>query len=179
MTDLPADDHPKGPRRRQDATAGGPVLVSAPALGLHLDLTGERIRQLAEDGIIERRPDGKFDQDDSRRRYLRWLHDPARRTVRSEAAADHLKAKTEMLQIKLAEKRRDLVRRDEANALLDMAVGITLTHLSAWPARIAGPNLELRRRAEALLIELRRDIANACDRLGDERGEPPLDQQPA
>jgi hypothetical protein len=172
MTDLPAED-------RQDAAAGGPVLVSAPALGLHLDLTGERIRQLAEDGVIERRPDGLFDQDQCRLSYLRWLRDPARRSVRSEAAAAFVTAKTEMLQMKLAEKRRDLVRRDEANALLDEAVGITLTHLGAWPARIAGADLRLRRKAEALLRELRRDIAIACDRMGDERGEPPLDQQPA
>jgi hypothetical protein len=154
------------------------VVANATQLGQHLDLTRQRVAALADEHVIERLPDGRFDQDDCRLRYLRWLRDPARRSARSEADAAHVQAKTEMLQIKLAEKRRDLVRRDEANALLDEVAGVMLTHLSAWPARIAGPNLELRRRAEALLIELRRDIAIACDRLGDERGEPPLDQQP-
>jgi hypothetical protein len=177
MTELLAGDPAKGLKQRKRAVVGDPVLVNATSLGEHLDLTPQRIVQLAEGGIIARRPDGRFDQDACRISYLRWLRDPARRQIRSEAAAAHIQAKTEMLQIKLAEKRRDLVRRDEANELLDEAVGITLTHLSGWPARIAGNDLALRRRAEALLVELRRDIARACERMADERGEPPLDQQ--
>jgi hypothetical protein len=47
--------------------------------------------------------------------------------------------------------------------------GLTLTALSGWPARIAGTDLVLRRRAEALLLELRKALADECNRLADER----------
>jgi hypothetical protein len=40
-----------------------------------------------------------------------------------------------------------------------------------------GPTLGLRRRAEAVLRELRTEIAEACTKLADEQSEPPLDVQ--
>jgi hypothetical protein len=41
-------------------------------------------------------------------------------------------------------------------------------HLSGWPARIAGHDLALRRKAEALIFELRTAIADHCQRRADE-----------
>ena len=70
-------------------------------------------------------------------RYLRWLRDPERRSVRTQADAEHVKAKTEMLQLKLAEKRGELVRQSDVDALIDELVGVTLTAMSSMPARCA------------------------------------------
>jgi hypothetical protein len=69
------------------------------------------------------------------------------------------------------------VRRDAVNALIDAICGLVLTHLSGWPARIAGQDLGLRRRAEAVLRELRVEMSEAATKLADESGEPPLDEQ--
>jgi len=55
--------------------------------------------------------------------------------------------------------------------------GLVLTKLGGWPARIAGADLGLRRRAEAVLHELRTEIANACLEMADKCGEPPLSEQ--
>jgi hypothetical protein len=57
---------------------------------------------------------------------------------------------------------------------MDEVLGLTLTHLSGWPARISGHDQALRRKAEALIFELRTEIANACQRQADEleRNEP-------
>ncbi len=41
------------------------------------------------------------------------------RSSRSEADAAHVRAKAEMLQIKIMERQRKLVRREDANALID------------------------------------------------------------
>jgi hypothetical protein len=60
----------------------------------------------------------------------------------------------------------------EHNDFMDQAIGLVLTHLSGWPARIGGNDLALRRKAETLLFELRTELANECQRLADERGEP-------
>ena len=64
------------------------------------------------------------------------------------------------------------MRRDVHEAMIDAMAGLMLTKLSGWPARIAGADLALRRRAEALLRELRTEIAEACTKLADEQGEP-------
>ena len=97
--------------------------------------------------------------------------------ARTEADAAHAKAKTELLQIRIMGKQRTLVRRDAHEAMIDQMAGLVLTKLGGWPARIAGQDLGLRRRAEAMLRELRTEIAEACTKMADEANEPPLDQQ--
>ena len=61
------------------------------------------------------------------------------------------------------------MRRDVHEAMIDAMAGLMLTKLSGWPARIAGADLALRRRAEAVLRELRTEIAEACTKLADEQ----------
>ena len=72
-----------------------------------------------------------FDIDASRVAYLRFLRRERRQSPRSEADADHVKVKTEMLQLRLMEKRRELVRRAELDALIDGIAGTVFTHLSS------------------------------------------------
>ena len=95
MTTTTTLDRPR-PKR---GTALGPVLVSGNRLAVHLGCLRQHIDQLAAQGVIERRAvDGLFDMDQSRLRYLRSEH---RRSPRTAADAEHVKAKTEMLQLKL------------------------------------------------------------------------------
>jgi hypothetical protein len=61
--------------------------------------------------------------------------------------------------------------------MIDQMADLVLTKLGGWPARIAGADLGLGRRAEALLRELRADIAEAATKPADEYNEPPLDEQ--
>jgi len=63
------------------------------------------------------------------------------------------------------------VSRDAHEAMIDQMAGLVLTKLGGWPARFAGQDLGLRRRAEAVLRELRTEIAEACTKLADEHGE--------
>jgi hypothetical protein len=67
------------------------------------------------------------------------------------------------------------MRRDAHQAMIDQMAGLVLTKLSGWPARIAGQDLGLRRRAETMLRELRTEIAEACTKVTDDQDEPPLD----
>jgi hypothetical protein len=83
--------------------------VNALALALHLDCSRAYIGKLEAEGVIQRQGDG-FPLDQSRVAYLRYLRREHRRSPRVEADAEHAKAKTEMLQLRLAEKRRELVR---------------------------------------------------------------------
>jgi hypothetical protein len=84
----------------------GPVLVSGNRLAVHFGVVRQHVDQLAAQGVIERRPDGLFDQDQSRLKYFTYLRSEHRRSPRTVADTAHIEAKTAMLQLKLAEKRR-------------------------------------------------------------------------
>ena len=94
---------------------------------------------------------GRFQLDLSRVAYLRYLRRERGQSPRTEADADHVKLKTEMLQLRLVEARRELVSREAHEAMIEQMAGVVLTKLGGWPARIAGADLSLRRRAEAML----------------------------
>jgi len=67
---------------------------------------------------------------------------------RSEADAAHVGVKTEMLQLRLMEKRWELVRRTDVDEPIDGVAGTVLTHLLSLPARCAPRgDLAIRRRS--------------------------------
>ena len=139
--------------------------VTATQLGKHLDLSRQRVQQLVDEYVIAQLSNFRFDQDDSRVRYPRWLRDPEGRSARTQADAEHVKAKTEMLQLKLAEKRGELVRQSDVDALIDDLVGVTLTAMSSMPARCAPRgDLATRRCIERVIFEVRTEIANTAQR---------------
>jgi hypothetical protein len=85
--------------------------VSASALALHFDCS-----KLEAEGVIQQQGDG-FPLDQSRVAYLRYLRRERRQSPRSEADADHVKVKTGILQLRLMEKKRELVRRAERTSV--------------------------------------------------------------
>jgi hypothetical protein len=103
MTETVTTDRPpvakpvSRPRSRKSAT------VSASALALHLDCTRTYIGKLEAEGVIQRQGNG-FPLDQSRVAYLRSLRRARQHSPRTEADADHVKVKTEMLQMRLMEK---------------------------------------------------------------------------
>jgi hypothetical protein len=77
--------------------------------------------------------------------------------------------------LRLMEKRCDLVRQSDVDALIDEIVGVTLTAMSSMPARCAPRgDLAVRRCIEQVVFEVRTEIANIAERKADEAGEPPL-----
>jgi hypothetical protein len=137
------------PKRGSNGAAHAPVLVSGYKLATHFGVVRQHIDQLAQQGVIERRADGKFDQDAARLKYLNHLRAEHKRSPRSAADVEHTLAKAELLRIQVQEKRHTLVKRDADEAMIDQMAGLVLTKLSDWPARIAGADLGLRRRSRA------------------------------
>ena len=159
------------PRLKQPRAAG--EAVTATALGKHLDLTIQRIKQLANEGVIEQLSNGRYAQDACRIAYLRWLRAPERRTQRSKVDSDFTKAKTELIAIRVAEKKRELMETSKAIADMETLIGIVLTQMSSMPAIIGGPDLQLRRKVEKAVYDTRVKMADACNRLAAENKEQP------
>ena len=117
-----------------------------------------------------------LDRREFRVAYLRYLRRERRQSPGTEPDAAHVAVKTEMLQVRLMEKKRELVRQADVDALIDGIVGIKLTHLSSLPARCAPRgDLAVRRSIERVVFEVRAEIANLCQQMADERGEPLLE----
>ena len=54
--------------------------------------------------------------------------------------------------------------------------GTVLTHLSGMSARCSR-DMMVRRNIDAVVMQIRREISEACSKAADECGEPPLDEQ--
>jgi hypothetical protein len=161
------------PRRPWRTVEREPERVNAVVLGAHLCMTRQNVARLTAEGILERTSAGYL-MDDSRWRYIRHLREEYRKSPRASADADLQRHKARLLEMKVARQERETILVSEHEEFLDDVLGLTLTHLGGWPARISGPDLALRRKAEILINELRTDIANHCQRLADEleRNEP-------
>jgi len=107
--------------------------VSATALAQWLDCSRQYLRSIEAQGVIERKPQG-FALQPTIVRYVKFLR--RERTISSRAEADSAfaTAKTEMLQLRIAEKCRALIPRSEVDETLDAIAGIVTTHLGGMAA---------------------------------------------
>jgi hypothetical protein len=133
--------------------------------------------RLLAQGVIERQGDGRYDLDDTRGRYIRHLREARQMSARGEADAEFQRSKSELIKIRIAEKKRQLIMADEAYEMIDEMHGMFMTALSGLPARIAGRDLSMRRLIEKAIFDMRTDLANAATKIANERGEPPLSEQ--
>jgi gluconate kinase len=106
MTKSVTNDRPPVAKPVSRPRSAKPATVSASALALQLDCSRTYIDKLEAEGVIQRQGDG-FPLDQSRVAYLRHLRRERRQSPRSEADADHVRVKTEMLQLRLMENQRD------------------------------------------------------------------------
>ena len=147
-------------------------LVSGNALATHLGCTRQNVARLTAEGIIERRPDGRYNQVNARLAYIRHLRSERRSSARSQADAAFTAAKTKLILMRVQEKERTTIPLAEAVANIDLIMGVLLTHLGSMPALIGGNDLALRRRVEKSVFDTRVAISEAASKLADARGEP-------
>jgi hypothetical protein len=68
-----------------------------------------------------------------------------------------------------------LIPVDEATSNMEQLIGLFLTHLSGLSARCGGRDLAVHRAIDKAVFEMRVEISEACTKMADQRGEPPLD----
>jgi hypothetical protein len=166
-------------RRRRTSPDGS---VNATTVGRHLDLTHQRVLQLVEESVLQRLPNGRFNVDDCRVRYIRWLRDPERRSAKSKADQEFTQAKAELIRIRIEEKKKILMQTDEAIEVAEKLIATMLVAMGGMAprvARVAGNSLAVRREVDAIVYETRVSLANTFNKFADEAGEPPLELPPA
>ncbi|MGY3610736.1 hypothetical protein [Bradyrhizobium sp. Leo121] len=130
------------------------------------------IGKLEAEGVIQWRS-ASVPLDQSRVTHPRYLRPERLQLSRTRADADHVKVKTEMRQLLLLEKKRELVRRTNVDALIDEVAGTVLMHLSARCSR----DMLGRRNIDAVVTQIRREISEARSQAADAPNEPLLDEQ--
>jgi phage terminase Nu1 subunit (DNA packaging protein) len=147
--------------KRNGRTQSSATLVSGSKLALYFGVTRQHVDQLTQQGVIERRSDGLFDQDQSRLRYLDHLRSQHRRSPRAEADGELARARAEWLRLRTAERMKELVPAETFDAAIDELAGATLVAMSSIPARLFpyAHNLAERRRCEAVIFQVRRELA--------------------
>ena len=155
-----------------NGAASGLVLVSGAKLGEHFGVSRQQVDRLTADGVIERRPDGLFDQDQSRLKYFNHLRAEHRRSPRTLADVEHANARTAWLRLRVAEREGRLIELDEAVETVEAIMGVVLTHLSGMAARCTR-DLSVRRAIDAVVYEVRTEMADVASRLAQQRVEPP------
>ena len=178
MTETVTIDRPSVAKPVSRPRSRKPATVSASALALHLDCSRTYIGKLEAEGVFHRAPGSGFDVDASRVAYLRFLRREKRQSPRSEADADFQRAKAELIRLRIAEKQRHLIPLEEAVSHMDEVVGLFISRLSGFAARCGGRDLAARRVIDQAAYDLRLEISEAATKLADQRGEPPLDDEP-
>ena len=176
MTETTTPHRAPKPKPKPDkASLVADDVVTTNSLATHLGMTRQNVALLTAQAVIVQRSDGNYDQTANRLRYIKHLREQHRHTPRSAADTAHIAAKTEMLQLRLMEKRRELVKQEDVDEMTDTICGIVLTHLSSMPARCAPlGDLAIRRGIKGVVFEVRTEIAAVCQQMADKCGEPPL-----
>ncbi len=90
-----------------------PGMVPAGQMAKLLDLTPERLRQLARDGVFPRAIRGRYGLVATVQGYLQWLADPDRRAAQSRPGASLATARTREIELRLAERTADIIDADD------------------------------------------------------------------
>src|SRR6476620_4608309 len=106
MTELVTQDRATKPKLKRDKPRMvADDVVTASSLATHLGMTRQNVARLTAEAVIEQRSDGCYDQTASRLRYIKHLRVEHQRSPRTQADADHVAVKTEMLKLRLQNKR--------------------------------------------------------------------------
>jgi hypothetical protein len=157
---------------------GGAMLTAEMASRL-LMISAERIRQLVRAGYIPKAGKDKYPLVGTVQGYIRFLKDEERRTSKVQAESGLKAARQKEIEMRMAERARELIATEDAIAALDMLAAAVRAEFIGLPAQITR-DLALRRKIEdkingalGRVAEALREAAVAARKGGDALGAAP------
>lgn len=120
------------------------------------DTEGRLVRLIA-DGKIKEVARGRVGLVEAVQAFLDDLRADLRANTASASVEKAREARADAAQLRLAEKRREVIPRDEAEAAVDYVCGAINSALASIPARVTRDPM-LRRRIDAVVLRSRKDI---------------------
>jgi hypothetical protein len=146
--------------------------ASSVRMAAHLCIDRAYLTKLVSQGVLSQRADGRFDVDSNRRAYIEFLREARKRSPKSEADSAFTQAKAELIQIRIMERKKELMLASECYEMIDEIHGLFMTALSSLPAKIGGRDLGERRKVEKAIYDMRVELSAAALARANERGEP-------
>lgn len=128
-----------------------------------LDLSGERLRQLARAGHIPPAVKGRYPLVGIVAGYIRYLRDPARAGAKSIAEGRVLDARAREIELRIAAREAGFIDLDEHDQVVTEVVTLLAGEAAKLPTRFAGDAL-LHRRIEAEVDQLSAKMAKRVAR---------------
>lgn len=148
------------PDAAEQPKSDGPQLIPLATAAALLEISEERIRQLSKAGYINIPKRGHTTLVSAVRGYIRFWKDEAGKTTKSAAASRAVDARAEEIQLRIAERKRELIPQEDANMAMDLLAGEVARQLSGLGARVTR-DIPLRRKIEAAVNESQGKIATA------------------
>jgi hypothetical protein len=141
-----------------------------------LMVTPQWLRQLAAKGYIPKAVKGHYPLVGAVQGYIRWLKDEERRTSKVQAESGLKAARQKEIEMRMAERARELIATEDAIAALDTLAGKVRAEFIGLPAQITR-DIALRRKIEehvhgalGRVAEALRKTAAAVETGGDALG---------
>jgi len=147
------------------ANSDGQTIISTEMASKLLDLTPRRLRQLAEEGRIDRIGRDQWSVVSVVRGYVAYLKDRERIAREEGVAAKATDARTREIEQRIAIRDRELIPLEDAYEAYQNIAGIYLTSFSSLPARISR-NVRERGRIDRILDEERERLADKFEKIG-------------
>lgn len=127
-----------------------------------LMISAERVRQLCKGGYIPRPSKGLVPLVGAVQGYVKFLKEEDRRSSKSAADSRVRDARAAEIELRIAERKRDLIPRAEAEAVLDALAGMVRQAFDGLAARVTR-DLGVRRQIETAVHENLSRIADALE----------------
>lgn len=138
--------------------------IDAPSAARLLTITDTRLRQLVKDGWIKSTGKrGIYNTVECVQGYINFLRDESRRASKSKAESRVREARAQEIELRMAERARNLIPVEDANAAVDHVFGALKAELIGIPARCTR-DLATRRVMEE---EIDAALERACERIGE------------
>jgi phage terminase Nu1 subunit (DNA packaging protein) len=140
------------------------VEVSGAELAAWCGVSPKRIDQLLAEGVVHREAKGRYKLKGNIAAVFRWLRSDQRRSARSEADAEWRRQRTREIELRVAERERQLVPFDWAIEVVDVTIGFLRSEIGSVPAKVTR-DLVVRRQIDAALNEI---LSRVVNKLGAE-----------
>ena len=125
-----------------------------------LMITADRIRQLSRAGYIVIPKRGHTTIVSAVQGYIRFLKEDARKETKTAAASRVTDARTSEIELRIAERKRELIPLEDAILAMDTLVALVLREFNGQAARVTR-DMKFRRLIEADVHDARTRIADA------------------
>ena len=128
-------------------SALGDMVVSARAASTLIGVTPQRVQQLTVDGWIKLNSKGQNTLRGVVGGYVAFLKAEERRTSRVQSESGLKAARQREVELRIAEREREVVPRDEAEAAMDLVIGKVNAEMNGLAARVTR-DIEMRTKIE-------------------------------